>query len=58
MSMAQVEALSVRDHVANAQAARFFYDRYVALRYNDLVRGTSLGGRELDVRRDDGVSSL
>jgi non-ribosomal peptide synthetase component F len=38
--------VSLYDHVTNEPAAaRFFFDRGAALRFTDLARGTSLGGR-------------
>jgi acyl-CoA synthetase (AMP-forming)/AMP-acid ligase II len=45
MKMARTEAPSLRDYVAAGPAPRFFWDRAVAVCRDDLVRGTSLGGR-------------
>src|SRR5580704_9348197 len=49
MSMAGVDAPSLREIVAEQGTPRSFYDRGTALRFTDLARGTSLGGhpREL-----------
>src|SRR6476620_1563430 len=49
MSMAGVDAPSLREIVAKEVTPRSFYDRGTALRFTDLARGTSLGGhpREL-----------
>ena len=49
MSMAGVDAPSLREIVAKEGTPRSFYDRGTALRFTDLARGTSLGGhlREL-----------
>jgi len=41
--------VSLHDHVVDAAAARFFFDRGVALRFTDLARGTSLRGRTADL---------
>jgi acyl-CoA synthetase (AMP-forming)/AMP-acid ligase II len=43
--LAGVDAPSLRETVANAGAPRFFWDRAAAVRFTDLDRGTSLGGR-------------
>jgi len=43
MSMAGVDAPSLRDVVAQKNAPRSFYDRDTALRFTDLARGTSFG---------------
>jgi acyl-CoA synthetase (AMP-forming)/AMP-acid ligase II len=45
MKMARAEAPSLRDYVAAAPSPRFFSDRAAQVRRDDLVRGTSLGGR-------------
>jgi acyl-CoA synthetase (AMP-forming)/AMP-acid ligase II len=45
MNMAGVEAQLLRDHVANVPASRFFWGRAESVRFTDLHRGTSLGGR-------------
>jgi acyl-CoA synthetase (AMP-forming)/AMP-acid ligase II len=45
MSMARAEAPSLRDFVANAPAARFFWDRFASACFTELGHGTSLGGR-------------
>ena len=47
--MAGVEAPSLRTYVANAPAARFIWDRAASVRFTDLARGTSLGGRLADL---------
>ena len=49
MSMAGVDAPSLREIVSKESAPRSFYDRDAALRFTDLARGTSFGGglREL-----------
>ena len=49
MNMAGVEAPSLRAYVANAPAARFIWDRAASVRFTDLARGTSLGGRLADL---------
>ena len=49
MKMARVEAPSLRDYVASAPAARYFWDRAVRACFTDLDRGTSLGGRLADL---------
>ena len=43
--MARAEAPSLRDFVANAPAARFFWDRFASACFTELGHGTSLGGR-------------
>jgi acyl-CoA synthetase (AMP-forming)/AMP-acid ligase II len=43
--MADVEAPTLRRYVANANAPAFLWDREASIRFGDLVRGTSLGGR-------------
>jgi acyl-coenzyme A synthetase/AMP-(fatty) acid ligase len=47
--MAGIDARSLRATIANAKARdqtpRFFYDRATSVRFTDLDRGTSLGGR-------------
>jgi len=45
MSMAPVKAPSLREFVANAQAPRFLWGRLASVRFTDLDRGTTLGGR-------------
>jgi acyl-coenzyme A synthetase/AMP-(fatty) acid ligase len=45
MKMVRIEAPSLRDCVANASGEWFFRDRIAYARANDLVHGTSLGGR-------------
>jgi len=49
MNMAGVEAPSLRAYVAKAPAARFIWDRAACVRFTDLHRGTSLGGRLADL---------
>jgi acyl-coenzyme A synthetase/AMP-(fatty) acid ligase len=49
MKMAFAEAPSLRDHVASAPAARYFWDRATASCFTDLKCGTSLGGRLADL---------
>src|ERR1700678_845823 len=49
MSMARVEAPSLRDSVANAPAARFFWGRTASACFTALDRGTSLGGRLVEL---------
>ena len=50
MSMAGVEAPSLRNFVANADAPAFFWDRAASARFTDLQRGTSIdGGRLADL---------
>jgi acyl-CoA synthetase (AMP-forming)/AMP-acid ligase II len=43
--MAGVDARSLRAVIANGKAPRCFYDRAASVRFTDLDRGTSLGGR-------------
>jgi acyl-CoA synthetase (AMP-forming)/AMP-acid ligase II len=43
--MARADAQSLRQSVENSAAERFFWDRAAQVRVNDLVLGTSLGGR-------------
>ena len=43
--MAGVDAPSLRAAIANAKAPRFFWDRAASVRFTDLDRGTSFGGR-------------
>ena len=52
MSMAGVDAPSLRGFVARIDAPRSFFDRGAAMRFTDLARGTSLGAglRELGGR--------
>ena len=45
MSMAGVDAPSLREIVAKEGPPRSFYDRGAALRFTDLARGTSFGDR-------------
>ena len=45
MSMAGVDAPSLREIVAEQGTPRSFYDRSAALRFTDLARGTSFGDR-------------
>ena len=45
MSMVGVKAPSLRKFVANAQAPRFLWDRFASVRFTNLDRGTTLGGR-------------
>ena len=45
MSMAGVDAPSLREIVAKEVTPCSFYDRGAALRFTDLARGTSFGGR-------------
>jgi acyl-CoA synthetase (AMP-forming)/AMP-acid ligase II len=49
MKMARAEARSLRDYVASALAARYFWDRAAASCFTDLKCGTSLGGRLADL---------
>ena len=49
MKMARAEAPSLRDHVASAPAARYFWDRATASCFTNLKCGTSLGGRLADL---------
>jgi acyl-coenzyme A synthetase/AMP-(fatty) acid ligase len=44
MSVVRVEAPPLRDYVANAPVARFFWGRAASACFTDLDRGTSLGG--------------
>jgi acyl-CoA synthetase (AMP-forming)/AMP-acid ligase II len=52
MKQASTDASCLRDHLAIAPAERFLWNRTAAVRVKDLARGTSLGGRlvELDGR--------
>jgi acyl-CoA synthetase (AMP-forming)/AMP-acid ligase II len=43
--MAGVDAPSLRAAIANAKAPRFFWDRAASIRFTDVGRGTSFGGR-------------
>jgi acyl-coenzyme A synthetase/AMP-(fatty) acid ligase len=43
--MAGVDASSLREIIGKESAPRSFYDRGAALRFTDLARGTSFGGR-------------
>ncbi|HUD88967.1 MAG TPA: class I adenylate-forming enzyme family protein [Xanthobacteraceae bacterium] len=43
--MVRTEAQSLRQYLANASSARFFWDRTAQACVNHLARGTSLGGR-------------
>src|SRR6476646_796974 len=43
--MACTDARSLRDHVANAPRAAFFFDNAADVQFTALDRGTSLGGR-------------
>jgi acyl-CoA synthetase (AMP-forming)/AMP-acid ligase II len=45
MSMARVEAPSLRASIAHAPEARFFWDRSASACFTELDHGTSLGGR-------------
>jgi acyl-CoA synthetase (AMP-forming)/AMP-acid ligase II len=49
MSMARVEAPSLRDYLAVAPERRFFWDRDRSVRFTDLDCATSLGGRLADL---------
>ena len=49
MSMAGVDAPSLRAAVGKLTAPGFLYDRTGSVRYTDLARGTSLGGRVVDL---------
>jgi acyl-coenzyme A synthetase/AMP-(fatty) acid ligase len=49
MKMPRAEAPSLRDYVASAPAARFFWHRATSVCFTDLVHGTSLGGQLADL---------